>query len=285
MNSIYTYSDYRGYIKDAIEEKRKKNPRYSYRAAAKRIGISSGSLARILNGTRHAGCGLLRKLIVFLGLKKREAEYLSLIAGFESIKDENKRRACYREILKMRARRAERAERSKPVPREHYRFFEQWYHVALFELLRTGKYTGDNAAFGAMLVPPVSESKTRKALDLLKRLGYVHQSGDGATRATQPFLTTGDSWESAAIHAFQAAMSNLGVRALDTMRKEERDYSTLTMTLSKDAFEKVRAIVKKARMEISAVERDCAAPDRVYQVNFQCFPLSIDNERERHHDD
>ena len=279
MNSIFTYSDYREYIKDAIQEKRKKNPQYSYRCAASRMGISSGSLARILNGTRHAGREMMHKLIAFLGLKKKEAEYFSLIARFESIKDENKRRDCYRKILKMRA------ERNKPIPPGNYRFFEQWYHIALFELLRTEKYTGDNAAFGAMLVPPISESKTRKAIELLKRLGYIQESKDGSIRPAQPFLTTGDTWESVAIHAFQSAMSNLGAQALDTIPKEERDFSTLTMALSKEAFEKVRDVVKKARMEISAIERDCAAPDRVYQINFQCFPLSVKNGKERRHGD
>ena len=277
MENIFTYSDYRRLIKDAIEGKRKKNPQYSYRCAASRMGMSSGSLARILNGTRHPGSGLMRKLTLYLGLKKREAEYFSLLAGFESIKDEGARRACYQKILKMRA------ERHKPIPHENYRFFEQWYNVALFELLRTGKYSADSAALGASLIPPVSESKTRKALDLLKRLGYIRQSADGTTSAAQPFLTTGDTWESVAIHAFQAAMSDLGSRALDALPKEERDFSTLTMALSKEAFDKVRDVVKKARLEISAIERDCAKPDRVYQINVQCFPLSIDKEKERRH--
>jgi uncharacterized protein (TIGR02147 family) len=241
--------------------------------------ISSGSLARVLNGTRHPGTSLMRKLTLYLGLKKREAEYFSLLSGFESIKDEGKRRACYQKILKMRA------ERNKPVPKEHYRFFEQWYHVALFELFRTGKYTGNNAEFGSMLIPPVSESKTRKAIELLKRLGYIQESKDGKVCAAQPFLTTGDTWESVAIHAFQVAMSNLGARALDSIPKEERDFSTLTMALSKEAFEKVRDAVKKARMEISAIERDCTAPDRVYQINFQSFPLSTNHEKERSYGD
>jgi uncharacterized protein (TIGR02147 family) len=279
MENIFTYSDYRRLIKDAIEEKRKKNPQYSYRCAANRMGISSGSLARVLNGTRHPGSGLMHKLTLYLGLKKRETEYFSLLAGFESIKDEGKRRACYLKILKMRA------ERNKPVSKEHYRFFEQWYYVALFELLRTGNYTGNNAAFGSMLIPPVSESKTRKALELLKRLGYIQESKDGRACAAHPFLTTGETWESVAIHAFQVAMSNLGVRALDIIPKEERDFSTLTMALSKEAFEKVRDVMKKARMEISAIERDCTTPDRVYQINFQSFPLSLDPKKERHHGD
>jgi len=277
MKSVFTYSDYRGFIKDAIEEKREKNPQFSCRCAATRMGINSGTLTRILNGTRHAGAGALRRLIDYLGLKKREAEYFSLIAGFESIKDENKRRACYQKILRMRA------QCHKQVPKEHYRFFEQWYHVALFELLRTGRYSGDCASLGARLIPPVSPSKTRKTLELLKRLEYLRPSDDGPYNLTQSFLTTGDIWESAAIHAFQVAMAQIGSRALDALPKEQRDFSTLTMALSKQEFEKVRDVIKKARLEIAAIEGNCVAPDRVYQINFQCFPLSIEKRKDPRH--
>jgi uncharacterized protein (TIGR02147 family) len=278
MESIFTYSDYRRFIKDAIEEKRNKNPQYSYRCAANRMGVSSGALARVLNGTRHAGAGLVRKFTLFLGLKKREAEYFSLLSGFESIKDEARRRACYQKILRMRA------DCHGAIPREQYRFFEQWYHVALFELLRTAPYAPDAAALGASLAPPVSGSKIRKALETLKRLGCVREFPDGTVRPVKPFLTTGDSWESVAIHSFQVAMANLGCRAIDAMHKEERDFSTLTMALSKEAFDRVREVLKRARMEISGIERDCASPDRVYQMNFQCFPLSVDKGMERRND-
>jgi uncharacterized protein (TIGR02147 family) len=281
MKSIFTYSNYRTYIKDAIEEKQNRNPGFSYRCAANRIGISSGSLTRILNGSRHAGTALLGKLIIFLGLKKREAEYFSLLAQFESIKVESARRHCYQEILKLRA------ERNKPVPEEKHRFFERWYHVALFELLRTIKEPVDYAQLGSMLQPAVSESKTRKAMEHLERLGYIKNSGDAVRCTTEPFLTTGDTWESVAIHAFQVAISELAASALDTVPKEERDFSTLTMALSEDAFLKIREIVKKARSEIAAVEEACSNPERVYQINFQCFPLSVkkNHGNEPHHAD
>jgi uncharacterized protein (TIGR02147 family) len=281
MESIFTYSDYRAYIRDAIGEKQHRNPGFSYRSAAGRMGISSGSLTRILNGSRHAGTELQAKLITFLGLKKREAEYFSLLAQFESIKEETARRHCYQEILKLRA------DRNKQVPEENHRFFDQWYHVALFELLRTLKKPVEPAQLGAMLQPPISESKTRKAMELLERLGYVKKAGETGLRTTEPFLTTGDTWESVAIHAFQVAISELAASALDTIPREERDFSTLTIALSGEAFAKIREIVKQARAEIAEVEKNCTDPERVYQINFQCFPLSVkkDHGNESHHAD
>lgn len=274
MESIFTYSSYRDYLTDVIEEKRARNARYSYRRAAQRIGISSGTLSRILNGSRHLGGSLLPKMISYLGLKRREAEYFSLLVNFELLTDENRKRQCYRELLRMRT------ERNTLVPEENHQFFEQWYHVALFELLRIVKDPSDHAALGAMLLPPVSGPKARRAIEVLKKLGYIHQENDESSCTTEPFLTTGDTWEGVAIHSFQVAMSTLAAKALDTVPKEERDFSTLTMALSKEAFMKIREVVTNARAEIAAIERECTDPERVYQINLQCFPLSREKRSE-----
>ncbi|MBN1759215.1 MAG: TIGR02147 family protein [Chitinispirillaceae bacterium] len=278
MDSIFTYSSYREYIRDAIEEKRRKNTRYSFRSAANRIGTSSGTLSRILNGTRHLGPSLLPKMISFLGLKRREAEYFSLLVHFELLNDESKKRQCYRDILRMRTG------CNTTVPEENHQFFEQWYHVALFELLRIVKDSSDTTALGSMLMPPITGPKARKAVELLKKIGYIRQEEDASACTTEPFLTTGDTWESVAIHSFQVTMSQLAAKALDTVPKEERDFSTLTMALSQEAFEKVRDVVKNARAEIAAIERESSDPERVYQINMQCFPLTQDiaKKDERH---
>ncbi|MBN1759839.1 MAG: TIGR02147 family protein [Chitinispirillaceae bacterium] len=280
MDSIFTYSSYREYIRDAIEEKRRKNPRFSFRCAAGRIGTGSGTLSRILNNKRHLGASLLPRLISFLGLKRREAEYFSLLVNFELLADETKKRQCYRDILRMRTG------RTTTIPEENHQFFEQWYHVALFELLRIVKSTSDSTALGSMLMPPISGPKARKAIEVLTRIGYIRQTEDESSCTTEPFLTTGDTWESVAIHSFQVAMSHLATKALDTVPKEERDFSTLTMALSNEAFRKVREVVKNARDEIAAIERECRNPERVFQINLQCFPLTQDNpEKGTPHDD
>lgn len=273
MKSIYSFTDYRDYLKKAIEEKQQKNPSYSCRCAAQKIGISSGTLTRILNGTRHIGPALLPKLIAYLGLKQREAEYFSLLVKFTSARNEVERRSCYHAMLKVRSG------KQALVPEEKHPFFEQWYNVALYELLRISGTTCESAILGTLLKPQVSESKIRKAIALLKRLGLLSQEKDGAACSVEPFLTTGDQWESVAIHAFQVAVAQLAAKALDTFPKSERDFSTLTMALSPEAFERIRTVLSNARAEIGTIERECSNPTRVYQINMQCFPLSseLDN--------
>ncbi len=269
MESIFTYSNYRDIIRDALADKQKKNRNFSFRSAAARLGIGSGTFSRILTGSRGLGSTLLPKMISFLGLKKREAEYFTLLVSFETIKDERRRRECYREILRLRS------ERNTLVPDENHRFFEQWYNVALYELLRIVGTREDTEKLASLFMTPVSGSRVRKAIDLLRRIGYLRRDEEGGEHRAEPFLTTGDSWESVAIHAFQVAMSEIAARALDTVPKGQRDFSTLTMALSSDAFDRIREVIRKARSEITEIERKCRDPERVYQINFQCFPLTL----------
>ncbi len=267
MKSIFTYTDYRAYLKDALREKQAKNPSFSYRLAAAGMGIGSGTLSRILNGSRHIGPELLPKTVALLGIKRREAEYFRLLVEFQSTKNEQRKVQCYNELLKMRCC------RGALVSGEKYRFFENWYHVALFELLRI---VGENDAelLNSLFIKPVGKVKIKKALELLRSLGYITQRPDNKIYTTEPFLTTGDVWENMAVHRFQEEVSKLASEAINMLPKEERDFSTLTMALSTEAFGKVREVIKKARAEIAEIERKCNNPQRVYQINFQCFPLT-----------
>lgn len=274
MASIFLYSDYREYIKDVLEEKRKKNPAFSYRCAASRIGMSSGSFTRIINGTRRLGSHLLPKLVDFLKLKRREAEYFSLLVKFDTLTDDGERYNCFKEISKLRS------ECNSIIPEQGYKIFEEWYYIVLHELLRIIPDTRDYQKLGSLILPAISETKVRKAIQLLESCGYIKIDEQGRAKPGKTFLTTGDTWNGMAIHAFQAAMSEMAVKALNNTPKEERDFSTLTVPLSENAFEKVREVIRKARQEIAAIEKECESPDRVYQINFQCFPLSKPIEKE-----
>jgi uncharacterized protein (TIGR02147 family) len=64
------------------------------------------------------------------------------------------------------------------------------------------------------------------------------------------------------------------MNALDSFPKSERDFSTLTVSLSPGSFEAARDIMRKARQEILALDEKETDPRRVYQMNFQLFPLS-----------
>jgi uncharacterized protein (TIGR02147 family) len=272
--SVYAYSDYRAYLRDVLEEKRHKNGRFSLRAAARKLGIGSGTLTRILNGTRRPGPSLLPRFIDFLGLRQREAAYFSLLIQYDRAGTEAQKRAYYQEILRLRG------ERRHVVPEQHYELFERWYHVALHQLVRLRPDIDDPEVLGRLLDPPISAFKTRKALEVLERNGFIRRREAGGYETLEPSLTTGEIWAGTAIHSFQVAMAGLGQKAIDRVEQKHRDISTLTLALSPESFGRIREIVRRARQEILAVEEAETEPKSVYQLNMQLFPLSRHEEPE-----
>lgn len=67
-------------------------------------------------------------------------------------------------------------------------------------------------------------------------------------------------------------MAELGVEAIERFPKNQRDISTLTVSLSAESLERIKALIKSVRDNI--LEEAKTGGDRVYQINFQVFPVS-----------
>lgn len=268
MKSIYTYSDYRLYIKDFIQEKRSHNPSFSDRCAALKIGISSGSLTRILNGTRHVGESVANKMIEFLGLRKNEGQYFLLLVKYAKADNEAKRTEVYQLIKNLQL------QLHSIIPEDKHLFFENWYNLAIYELLRVKPEINNLQNIGDNLIPIVSESKIKKSIDLLLQLGYIEQTDNKTFKVKNSFLSTGERWDGDAIHALQIIMSQLAVEALNRFPKKERDFSTYTSALSPKAYNEVKQLLANTRKEIEKIEKADSKADKVYQINLQLFPLS-----------
>jgi uncharacterized protein (TIGR02147 family) len=273
MNTIYAYTDYREYIRDFCAEKKRKNSAFSMRCAAVKCGVPSGTFTRIINGTRGIGPSLLPVFTEWLGLKHLEADYFKLLVKFQNCVSDADREKHYREILEYRSQMRNR------IPEEKFNLFENWYNVALFELIKIFPEISDPVNLGSLLVPSVSETKVSHALEILQKNGFIKRTENGYT-AVSEFLSTGDYWESASIHAFQRTMCSLGTEALVRIPKDERDISTLSISVSDESFRAIAGILREAREKIRVIEQNDKNPKKVYQVNLQLFPVSRDPDQE-----
>jgi len=78
-----------------------------------------------------------------------------------------------------------------------------------------------------------------------------------------------------AVRKHHENMGNLAVGALEAVSKEERDISGITMGLSKEGFEAVKAELANFRRKIKEIaEQSESEKESVYRINLQLFPLS-----------
>ncbi|MBN1600596.1 MAG: TIGR02147 family protein [Chitinispirillaceae bacterium] len=268
MESIYTYFDYRKYLVDLFEVKKKVNAALSLRAIAAKIGINSGTLVRILNGERNISKKLLPSFVGFLKLKGKETLYFRCLVEFNQAKNNAQRRLQYDQLIALRN------EYRKPVNPDKYEYYENWYNAVIRELLIFFPYNENVEEIAKMVEPEISPAQVKKAITTLQRIKFIKKHDDGYYKPEHDFVSTGAAWRSVAIDLFQKAMMEHGVGAFDRIEKEKRDFSTMTMSFSKEGFLKVRQILKRTREEIAAVEDADKERNQVFQLNFQLFPLS-----------
>jgi uncharacterized protein (TIGR02147 family) len=268
MDSIYTYFDYRQYLNDLFQEKRLSNKALSLRAIAAKIGINSGTLVRILNNERNISKKLVPAFTNFLKLKSKETQYFSLLIEFNQARNIEKRRTFYDQLILFRN------EYRKPVNPDAYEYYEQWYYTVIRELLYFFPFVDDFDVLSKMIDPEITSSQAKKAIAALQRIGFIKKTDDGYFKPDRNFITTGTAWRSVAIDIFQKSMMENGVSALDRFPKEKRDFSTLTMSFSKEGYNKVRQLLKRTREEIAHIEEGDKARNQVFQINMQLFPVS-----------
>lgn len=69
-------------------------------------------------------------------------------------------------------------------------------------------------------------------------------------------------------------MGELALRSLDDVPVSERNFSTITLGLTQEAYETVVEEISNFRQKIVALAARDPQTERVYEINMQLFPLS-----------
>jgi uncharacterized protein (TIGR02147 family) len=121
----------------------------------------------------------------------------------------------------------------------------------------------------------------RKTLAALEKMGLAVKDENGFYCQRDSLLTTGDETASVYLAHFQMHTMDLAKQALQAMAPEERDISVVACALSAGGFRRVKETIQACRKQILNIAREDRDLERVYQCNFQFFPVSI--KRKTHH--
>ncbi len=271
MVDIFQYTDYRKFLSDFYEAEKKRNPHFSHRYVAQKVGFnSSGFFSKILQNKTNISNDVALRFADFLKLKKNESEYFGLLVFFNQARTHADKKRWFEKIVAFSKSKVRIVEMSR------YEFFDKWYYVAVREILAFYKFNGDYAQLAKMIDPPLTAAQAKKAILLLEKLNLIKKGEDGYYYQTDTLISTGYyDVRSVAVNNWQIAMLDLAKESIDRFPKPERDISTLTLSFSKELYSAIHEKLAGFRREIlELAKNDQNTVDRVYQVNFQIFPLS-----------
>jgi uncharacterized protein (TIGR02147 family) len=123
------------------------------------------------------------------------------------------------------------------------------------------------------LVPRVTVQDIKDSLELLHELELIVNEG-GKWLVREPAITSGGHWRISAVRQYQRETILLGADSLETIPREERDISSLTLTLSQSDLPALRAKAEAFRSELTQMALAATESDRVMQINIQIFPMA-----------
>lgn len=270
MDTIFNYLDYRAFLRDYYDSRKKSETFFSYRYMANKLKMDHSLLVKILSGKRHIADNAIENFIKFCKFSKREAQYFETLIHFEKARSKEQCRLYFEALLHLKGY------RSSTITKEQYEYFQKWYHVAMRSLLDVYKFKGNYKELASKLNPPITVPQAKKAIALLKKLKFIIKNKNGSYSVTDAHVTTGEKWQDIAISAYQKETIQMSTSSIERDPKELRDISSITMSIDEECFEDMKEIIRECRASIikrvDSISDDHT--DRVYQLNMQLIPLS-----------
>lgn len=276
MKSIFSYTNYREFLKDFYQDNKSDNPRFSHRHIAAKMGFDSGYFTKIIQGKRNISKKLISKFAVFLNLKIKESRFFEALVLYNQAKSLSEKRQYLERLLSFKKTDA------AVLDKRQYELFDKWYYFAVREILAFYPFDGNYEELASLTEPPIRPKDAKKSISVLEKAGLVRKNAAGIFERVEPVWTTGSDVRSIALVNLHRSMADLGKEAFDRFRRDLRSMSTLTVSVSEHEYKAIEKEIETVRQKILTMARSCEKPDRVYQCNFNVFPLSkLPNAKEK----
>lgn len=275
MPEIFHYSDYRKFLHDWFEEKKRENRAVSLRMIARLVGYKAPSyLSMIISGKINMSVDMCLKFCAFMKLTKKRYDYFQNMVLYGNASSHEEQKQYFDKM------RTFKEASVYIVDAAQYRYYEKWYHSAIRALLEFFPLRDDYETIGRMLIPHIRKEDVCEALELLKELKMVAPDENGFYRPVNNVISTGYDASGIAINTFLMNSLHLSETALGRFKRDERNYSSLTLGISEKGFADIRQELREFRRRVLKIAEDDIA-DRIYQLSFQFFPLSHQHRKDK----
>lgn len=277
LKPIFEYMNYREYLDDVYRKKKSRGKFYSFRIFSQKAGFKSPNFLKlVITGERNLSKESVFKFSKALKHNKREAEYFENLVFFNQAKTLEEKNEYLKSMMKYR-------KKSDPqkIEESEYKYYSAWWHPVVRELATAHDFNGDFRALGQMVVLAIPAADAEKSVQLLLSLGFIRQTTAGLYEQSQKSLTTGPQVRSVAVANYHRAMMDLAGQSIERFDSSRRDITSLTVAVSDETCKTIIERLQQFRRELLDLVDTEEPAEKVIQVNFQLFPLSVDFKSKR----
>ncbi len=267
---IYNYFDYREYLQAEYTWRKQHIPGFSHRLFSTEAGISSPNyLFRILKGERGLNDSYTENFAVALGLAQNEKKYFTTLVEFNNAHSVDSKEKLLRSLLALRYQRGIHRIADKKL-----KFFSKWYYPVIRELAVILDWKNDYNYLARHCLPHITVQQARDAVNYLVKTEFLKELDDAKYERTEPLISSGDEVRSTVLRNYHKQTLTQSIEALDTIDLEDRDISSLTLSVSRKTFCAIKKEIQEFRKRLLAMAKEDTNPEVVCLTGIQLIPRS-----------
>ncbi len=269
LERIYEYDNYRFLLRDYFAEQKRLKSAFSHRFFARRAGFSSSSFcAHVIEGKRNLTLQSVRKMVRGLGLSGKPSSYFENLVFYNQAKSVEDREHYFHQLERLR-----RSTAFYRIRRNQWAYYDRWYYPVIRELAVHASWDGNFEKLGALVSPPITAEQARQAVETLQQAGLLVEADQGGLRQSSEAVTA-EKVPSAVTRRSRKELLLRAIEAMERLDVEKRHIAGVTVALSERLYRQAVEQLDTLRKEILQAALEERDVDKVYQFNFQAFPLS-----------
>lgn len=277
--TLTEYMDYRLFLSDFYQAKKHLTRTmirpYSYSLFSAAADIKSPNyLKMIIEAKRNLSPEMVGKFAKALSFNKAQTDEFRLLVAFNQAEDPADRNYALKQLSEFRV---EQKLKHGELDRKTFEEMPNWIGWIIYALVDQEGVTFEASQLKELLRGKASEAEITEAVENLVRSGELVRDSVTNTITKGKLSETQKEIPSALVRKLQMQLMYLGLESLYQDTATEREFGSLTMSLTEKEFEairfKLRHLRKSMHME-NLTARESSKGDRVYQLNLQLFPVS-----------
>ena len=268
MKEIVEYTDYRKYIQDYYDE-RKRSSAFSWQKFAQNAGFSSAVFLKyVCEGKKNLSVGAAGSVASAMGLAGFEQTYFVLMVSYAHAKDDKTKRAAFEERCALA-----KAHKVHVLGNDEFDYFKSWKNAVLREIA-PHMPGAKPLEMARACEPAISAAEVSETLNFLVKMKLLKKDKDGNYHQTDKAVTMA-SMDAIPVAArdLQRQMGEFAIRALD-LPLSERTMSGFVLGLTERSYERIRKEMSDFYRRVVAIATEEDETERVYRLNMQLFPMS-----------
>jgi uncharacterized protein (TIGR02147 family) len=274
------YMSYREYLADYYQYKRKASKgslrQYNYAVFSAAANIKSPNyLKMIIEGKRNLSEDMIGKFGKALGFNKEQTEEFRLLVNFTQATDPADRNIF---LKKMSEHRVGVKLKTGEIDRKSFEKVPNWVAWIVYAMVDQEGVSFDTASLKALLRGKASEEEIENSLQSMIASGDLRRDEKtGEIKKARSLTESPEDIPVALVRKLQSQLMYLGLESIYQDQPTDREFGTLTMSLTKAEFEEIKFKLRQMRKGLNkdnSIARMKTKGERVYQLNIQLFPVT-----------